>query len=32
MPAALNLIGQKYGKLTVLEKAPNHKSRTAWLC
>ena len=29
---ALNLIGEKYGKLTVLSKAENIGKRTAWLC
>lgn len=32
MPQALNLIGEKYGKLTVIRKAPNVKGRTAWYC
>lgn len=32
MPAPLNLIGQRFGKLTVLEKAQNVSGRTAWLC
>ena len=28
----LNLIGQKYGKLKVLERATNNKKRSYWLC
>lgn len=32
MPKALNLIGEKYNKLTVIEKAANIKGRTAWKC
>lgn len=32
MPKALDLINQKYGKLTVIQKAPNKNKRTAWLC
>ena len=27
-----NLIGQKFGKLTVIKKAPNKNNRTAWYC
>lgn len=32
MPKALNLINERFGKLTVLNKADNYKNRTAWLC
>lgn len=32
MPAKINLLGQKFGKLTVIQEAENHKGRTAWLC
>lgn len=32
MPKALNLIGEKYNKLTVIEKEANIKGRTAWKC
>ena len=37
MPKKINLIGQKYGKLTVLSEAekirtPNGRSHVAWLC
>ncbi len=32
MPTKLNLIGQKFGKLTVIEAAPNRGGRTYWLC
>ena len=32
MPAALNLINKKFGKLTVISKAENIKGRTAWNC
>ena len=32
MPAKLNLIGEKYGRLTVIEKAPNKGKRTQWKC
>ena len=28
----LNLLGEKYGKLTVIAEAPNIGGRTAWLC
>lgn len=27
-----NEIGKKYGKLTVIDRAPNHKNRAAWIC
>lgn len=29
---ALNLVGQKYGRLTVLDRADNVKGRVAWKC
>lgn len=32
MGAIQNLIGQKYGKLTVVEEAPKKANRTAWYC
>ena len=37
MPKKINLIGQKYGRLTVLSEAekirtPNGRSHVAWLC
>ena len=32
MPKRIDLTNQKYGKLTVIEKAPNIGDRTAWLC
>lgn len=32
MPAKLNLIGQKFGRLTVIEQAPNRGKRTQWKC
>ena len=32
MPKALNLIGKKFGKLTVLEKAPSRNGKTYWVC
>lgn len=32
MPAKLNLIGEKYGRLTVIEQAPNKGKRTQWKC
>ena len=28
----LNLLGQKFGMLTVIEEHPKIKNRTAWLC
>lgn len=31
-PATLNMIGQKFGRLTVLERAPNQKAYAAWFC
>ena len=32
MPKRIDLTNQKYGKLTVIEKADNIGDRTAWLC
>lgn len=32
MPKKLDLTNQKFGRLTVLEPAPNHGKRTAWKC
>lgn len=32
MPVKLNLINQKFGRLTVIEKAPNKGRRTQWKC
>ena len=32
MPKKLNLLGQKYGRLTVIAEAPKQKGQTAWLC
>lgn len=32
MPKALNLLNEKFGRLTVIEKAENYKNRTAWIC
>lgn len=32
MPKALDLTGQKFGKLTAIERAPNKGKRTYWLC
>ena len=32
MPAKLNLLGQKYGRLTVIAPAPRQNNNTAWLC
>lgn len=32
MPKKLDLTGQKYGRLQVLEPAPNKKGKTMWLC
>lgn len=32
MPKPLNLAGQTFGFLTVLEKAPNSGKKTRWLC
>lgn len=30
--SAINLIGQKFGKLTVLERGPNDKKKVQWWC
>ena len=32
MPKALNLLNEKFGKLTVIQKAENKNGLTAWLC
>ena len=32
MPKALNLLGEVYGDLTVIEKAPTKNGKTYWLC
>lgn len=32
MPKALDLTGQKFGKLTVLSKSPSRNGKTYWLC
>ena len=32
MPPRINLIGQKFGRLTVIEKAPSRKGKTYWKC
>lgn len=32
MPKKLNLIGEKYGRLTVIESAPNRGKYTQWKC
>ena len=32
MPSALNLAGQRFGRLTALRRADNHKNQTRWLC
>lgn len=32
MPAALDLKGQRFGQLLVLDKAPSRKGKTYWLC
>lgn len=32
MPKALDLTGQKFGKLTVISKSENKKGKTYWLC
>jgi hypothetical protein len=32
MPSKLNLTGKRYGKLTVIEPAPNKKEKTYWKC
>lgn len=32
MPAKINLLGQRFGKLTVIAPAENYKGRTAWQC
>lgn len=32
MPAFIDLTGQRFGRLTVLERAPNRSNRVHWLC
>jgi len=32
MAKAIDLIGQRFGKLVVIERAKNHNGRTAWIC
>lgn len=32
MPPRINLIGQKFGRLTVIEQAPSRKGKTYWKC
>lgn len=32
MPNFINLLGQRYGRLVVIEQAPNIEKRTAWKC
>ena len=32
MGALINLIGQKFGKLTVIQQLPSKNKRTMWLC
>lgn len=32
MGAAVNLLGQRFGQLIVIAKAPNYKRKTCWLC
>jgi len=32
MPAKLNLMNQKFGRLLVIDSAPNKNGRTAWVC
>lgn len=32
MPKKLNLLGQRYGRLTVIAEAPSQKGSGAWLC
>lgn len=32
MPKALDLTGQKFGKLTVISKSPSRNGKTYWLC
>lgn len=32
MPNFIDLTGDKYGRLTVLERAANKGKKTAWLC
>ena len=32
MPKFEDLTGQKFGRLTVIKRAPNKNGRTAWYC
>ena len=32
MPKALDLTGQRFGKLVALSKAPSRSGKTYWLC
>lgn len=32
MPKALNIIGEKYGELTVIERVPSKNGKTYWKC
>lgn len=32
MPKKLNLLGQKYGRLTVIAEAPSQNGNGAWIC
>jgi len=32
MPKALDLTGQKFGKLTAIERLPSRNGKTYWLC
>ena len=32
MPKFIDLTGQRFGRLTVIERAQNHNQSTAWLC
>jgi hypothetical protein len=32
MPAAIDITGQKFGKLLALSKAPSRSGKTYWLC
>lgn len=32
MPSLIDLTGQKFGRLTVINRGPNKNNRTAWIC
>ena len=32
MSTLIDLSGQRFGRLTVIKRADNHRNRTAWLC